>query len=64
MTKAELIEALKDFPDDMQVCLEVNGGMNELTIIEYDKWEYWISNPLPLDDDYINDRVILLRGQR
>jgi len=33
-TKAELIEALKDFPDDMEIILSVDGSMGGLKDIE------------------------------
>lgn len=62
MTKAELIEALKNYPDDMKVCLELYGGLDELRAIEPLHREYWKSNHLTLDDEYINENVILLTG--
>jgi len=64
MTKAELIAAMKDFPDDMEVWLEVNGGVTDLQHIEIEKYEYWVSQRVPLDDEYKTGIRILLRGSR
>lgn len=64
MTKAELIEALKDLPDDMEISLEVNGGVTELQHIEVEEYQYWVSKPYPLDDEHKRGTRILLRGER
>jgi len=62
MTKKELIEAMKDLPDDMEVWLEVDGGKDDLQIIEVEEYEYWLSKPLPFDDEHKKGTRIILRG--
>jgi len=56
MTKAELFAALKDFPDDMNIYLEVNGGLAELMAIKIEC--------IYLTDMGIDDDAILLMGCR
>lgn len=41
MTKAELIEAMKDFPDEMEIMLRVEGGYEPLrNVSTYEQENY------------------------
>lgn len=62
MTKAELIEAMKDFPDDMEVVLCVNSCTVSVQSIYSEEYKFWVSMPLPLDDEYKSGVRIILEG--